>query len=51
MTDHRTLEPTAAGRIRAGEPVAAAAFAALAELICAEDELLRTEFDAIIGPG
>ena len=45
MTDHHTLEPAAAVRIRAGEPGVAAAFA---DLVCADDELLHAEFDAII---
>lgn len=48
MTDHHTLEPIAAVRIRAGEPEGAAAVAAVADLVCADDELLRAEFDAII---
>jgi hypothetical protein len=48
MTDHPTLEPTAAMRIRAGEPGSAAAVAAFADLVCADHELLRAEFDAII---
>jgi hypothetical protein len=48
MTDHPTLEPTAAVRIRAGEPGGAAAVAAFADLVCADHELLRAEFDAII---
>jgi hypothetical protein len=48
MTDHPTLESTAAVRIRAGEPGGAAAVAAFADLVCADDELLRVEFNAII---
>ena len=48
MTDHHTLEPTAAVHVRAGEPGGATAVAAVADLVCADDELLRAEFDAII---
>jgi hypothetical protein len=49
MTDHPALEPAAIVRIRAGEPSSAAtSTAAFADLICADHELLRAEFDAII---
>ena len=49
MTEHPTLEPTDTVRLRAGDPtVAADTTAALTDLVCADHELLRAEFDAII---
>jgi hypothetical protein len=48
MTDHPTLQPTAAARVRAGEPPGAAPAAAFVDLVCADHELLHAEFDAII---
>jgi len=50
MTEHRTLEPTDTVQPRAGEPSAAAntTTAAFTDLVCADHELLRAEFDAII---
>jgi hypothetical protein len=53
MTDHPILEPAAAVRVRAGEPSGAepsstAPAAAFTDLVCADHELLRAEFDAII---
>jgi len=48
MTDHPTLEPPAAVRVRAGEPSGAAPAAAFVDVVCADHELLRAEFDAII---
>jgi hypothetical protein len=48
MTDHPTPEPTAAVRVRAGEPSGAAPAAAFVDVVCADDELLYAEFDAII---
>ena len=48
MTDHPTLEPTAAVRIRAGEPSGAAPVAAFVDVVCADHELLDAEFNAII---
>jgi hypothetical protein len=48
MTNHPTLEPTDTARLSADEPSGALATAALAELVCADHELLRAEFDALI---
>ena len=49
MTEHPTLEPTDTVHLRAGEPTAAAdTTAAFADLVCADHELLRAEFNAII---
>ena len=49
MTEHPTLEPTDIVHVRAGEPTAAAdTTATFADLVCADHELLRAEFDAII---
>jgi hypothetical protein len=48
MTDHPTLEPPAAVRIRAGEPSGAAPAAAFVDVVCADHELLDAEFNAII---
>ena len=53
MTEHPTLEPTATVRLCAGERANAAeptaeTTAAFVDLICADHELLRAEFDAII---
>ena len=52
MTEHPTLGPTDAVHLRAGEPSAAAdTTAAFTNLVCADHELLRAEFDAIIAAG
>jgi hypothetical protein len=49
MTDHPTVEPTATVRLCAdGRANAAETTAAFVDLICADHELLRAEFDAII---
>ena len=49
MTEHPTLEPTDIVHLRAGEPTAAAdTTATFTDLVCADHELLRAEFDAII---
>lgn len=49
MTDHPTLEATATVRVCAGEPSGAAPpAAAFVDLVCADHELLRAEFDTII---
>ena len=49
MTEHPTLEPTDIVHLRAGEPSAAAdTTATFTDLVCADHELLRAEFDAII---
>jgi len=49
MTEHPTLEPTDTVHPRTGEPSAAAdTTATFADLVCADHELLRAEFDAII---
>jgi hypothetical protein len=49
MTEHPTLGPTATVHLRADEPSAAAnTTAAFTVLVCADHELLRAEFDAII---
>ena len=48
MTDHPTLEPAAAVRVRAGEPSGAALATAFVDVVCADHELLHAEFDAII---
>ena len=48
MTDHPILEPTAAVRVRAGELSGAAPAAAFVDVACADHELLRAQFDAII---
>lgn len=48
MTDHPTLEPTAVVRVRAGDSSGAAPAAAFVDVVCADHELLRAEFDAII---
>jgi hypothetical protein len=49
MTEHPTLGPTDTVHLRAGEPSAAAdTTAAFTDLVCADHELLRAEFDAII---
>src|SRR3954454_5259138 len=49
MTEHPTLGPTDTIHLRADEPSAAADItAAFTDLVCADHELLRAEFDAII---
>ena len=49
MTDHPTVQPTATVRLDADERAnAAETTAAFVDLICADHELLRAEFDAII---
>jgi hypothetical protein len=49
MTEHPTLEPTDIVHPRTGEPTAAAdTTATFTDLVCADHELLRAEFDAII---
>ena len=57
MTEHPTLGPTDTVHLRADEPSAAADItaditvdipAAFTDLVCADHELLRAEFDAII---
>ena len=49
MTEHPTLEPTDIVHRRTGEPSAAAdTTATFTDLVCADHELLRAEFDAII---
>ena len=49
MTEHPTLEPTDTVHPRTGEPSAAAdTTATFTDLVCADHELLRAEFDAII---
>jgi hypothetical protein len=49
MTDHPTVEPTATVRLCADQRANAAEItAAVVDLICADHELLRAEFDAII---
>mgnify|MGYP001187261299 CR=1 FL=1 len=49
MTDHPTVEPTATVRLDADERAnAAETTAAFVDLICADHELLRAEFNAII---
>lgn len=54
MSEHPTLEPTALDRaaiahLRAGEPSGDADITAMfTDLVCADHELLRAEFDAII---
>jgi hypothetical protein len=49
MTDRATVEPTATVRLCADEwAKAAETTAAFVDLICADHELLRAEFDAII---
>ena len=49
MTEHPTLGPTDTVHLRADEPSAAADIAAaFTDLVCADHELLRAEFDTII---
>lgn len=49
MTEHPTPGPTDTVHLHAGEPSAAAdTTAAFTNLVCADHELLRAEFDAII---
>jgi hypothetical protein len=49
MTEHPTLEPTDTVHLRDGEPtVTADTTAAFTDLVCADHELLRAEFDTII---
>ncbi|HYH30525.1 MAG TPA: hypothetical protein VD903_09080 [Pseudonocardia sp.] len=49
MTDHSTFEATGTTRVRAGEASGpAGSTAAFADLVCADRELLRAEFDSIV---
>jgi hypothetical protein len=49
MTEHPTLEPADIVHLRAGEPAGEAnTTATFTDLVCADHELLRAEFDAII---
>jgi hypothetical protein len=49
MTDHSTFEATGTARVPAGEPSGpAGSTAAFADLVCADRELLRAEFDSIV---